>query len=67
MTVKELYEKLKEVVEKGKGHADVVFDSEAARFNVHLVNIGEAYFESEEDTGFDMVVLHYERGTPLER
>jgi|WetSurMetagenome_2_1015567.scaffolds.fasta_scaffold92225_2 hypothetical protein len=71
MTVKELHETLTKVIAEGYGSAEVYFDSEAARFNVHFVNIQSgAFLEKKEHTGLDrdMFILYYNWGnTPIER
>lgn len=60
MKVKDLLEVLSSMVAEGRGDADVLFDTDAACFNVHLVDVDKA-FPGEKDEiallGHDHVTL----------
>jgi len=46
MTIEELLYKCKEQVDKGNGNSKVMFDTESASFDVHLVSVRSAYIEN---------------------
>lgn len=46
-TVEELFHVLERAIHDGHGKARIYFDSEARRFNVHLVNIEAAHLEAD--------------------
>lgn len=47
MTIRELYEKTKALVEAGHGDHPVLFDTEAQCYDCHMVSVDSAYFEKE--------------------
>lgn len=53
MTLNELKKKVDEVVARGHGDATVYFDSEAGTFTTHFVNIDDAFFEDNKESGTD--------------
>lgn len=50
MTVDELLGKLQAAASDGYGKANVVFDTDAACFNVHIVDLGSAFLDPGEGT-----------------
>ena len=57
MTVREL----RVLLETADPDARVLFDTEAARFNVHMVEIDSAYYEDGKESGdLPMMTLHTE-------
>lgn len=59
MTVSELLAIVSKAVEDGHGQAEVVFDTDAACYSVHLVDVGTAALESAENMpgGRDLLIL----------
>jgi hypothetical protein len=47
MTVKELYEITKNLVEQGHEDVRVLFDTEAQAYDCHMVNVDQAFYETE--------------------
>lgn len=63
MTIKQLFWKLFWLMLRGKGSAEILFDSEAVCFKTHMVEISDAYFDPvyNEAMGFEFLSLHWDR------
>lgn len=61
MTVSELLKVLNSAESSGHGNAEILFDSEAQHFRVHMIDIKSAHFSDGKESGMrPMVTLHYE-------
>ena len=60
MTAKELQVVLQEAIDAGKGDCEVLFDSEAQCFKVHMIHLKSAYFMDERFLGYPFISLHYD-------
>jgi hypothetical protein len=69
LTVSELLKVLKDAEAAGNGNADVLFDSEAQTFGVHMVEVSSAYLEPAEHSpdGEAFLSLGYEFEGQVER
>jgi hypothetical protein len=68
MTANELMKVLQQAIDAGEGDCEVMFDSEAQKFRVHMVDLSAAHFQPK-DTGMDyaFVSLHYNFEGNVER
>jgi hypothetical protein len=57
-TVKEAAAFFSDLVAKGHGEAEIMFDTEARTFNYHMAKVGRAYHQGPEFTGKEFVSLH---------
>jgi len=60
MNILELKNKCDEIIKDGGGESEVVFDTEAGAFDVHLVRIKEIYFDiqANEASGGNFTIMH---------
>jgi len=65
LTVKELYDNLWKMIRDGHGGAEVLFDTDAQRYDTHLVPVDSALIYSPDDGPISKLVLsedHPHRG-----
>jgi hypothetical protein len=59
-TAKELFDFLERVVHDGYGHAEILFDTEARKFEYHMAKVDRAYLELDFDPDRPYISLHEE-------
>lgn len=63
MTIEQLYQVLKKAVDDGHGSGNILFDTEARKFDYHMAKVGSAYVEDQFDPDRPFLWLSEERVT----
>ena len=61
MTAEQLFRILELAIHDGYGHAEILFDTEARKFDYHMAKVGSAYLQAEFDPDRPYISLHEKR------
>lgn len=61
MTADELFRVLELAIHDGYGHAEVMFDTEARKFDFHMASVDSAYLLTDFDPERPLITLHTKR------
>lgn len=61
MTAQQLFKVLERAIQDGYGSAEVLFDTEARKFEYHMAKVGTAFLETEIFPERPLVILQEER------